>query len=640
MSATAVMSTTSSPVTSPSAAAVSSPNPNHPALPPLITSPSSRRSVQSRPMSHVSKSRLSQYSTGSLPTRSRPNSHIFPMFPSTLSYTQVRDFAYPVTHPLHYGPPPEPSGPPSGMTTPASEHRRLSDPPGSLDARMPWESWGTEGFNRAHDLAPIQFDGGPPYSEDEDLQSPVVATRHRKHKSTSAATGMRGRTGRDDVRSSNYDHERGYYMGTSGDGSETYYVNSGNEANGPGGDFVTYPPDQARHSRAYHIAQQPRAAEGGEYYQPESDSSPSSPGFNDESRYSRDYQFTITSPDEEFHGKAVALFDFERENENELPLVEGQIIWVSYRHGQGWLVAEDPKTQESGLVPEEYVRLLRDIEGGMNSLTGHLVEGSGSPDVGTPTQAEHSDLDPYPTEQLGLQSGQAPPQVVHYHGQRGGSQANTPTIAQSQDTGILRRESHDGGTRRDSNVTPVQEKPPMELGEPVAVEEVKEVGSNILLLVVKVNNNVIRRRITIVFDMLRNRTGNQKCLYLSKDIADEIDQQQLANLRTVMAAAAEEEASHANQSQRENPVLPAAMGACLNDGKPQALKKRQNKKCKNEKSKTECTDPQSINEKNVQMADQDDDNPEKGSDSNALSRVSNEPDQGQMETTEETVAVK
>lgn len=40
------------------------------------------------------------------------------------------------------------------------------------------------------------------------------------------------------------------------------------------------------------------------------------------------------------------------------------------------------------------------------------------------------------------------------------------------------------------------------------------------------------------------------------------------------------------------------------------------------------------------MADQDDDNPEKGSDSNALSRVSNEPDQGQMETTEETVAVK
>src|SRR5207253_4723164 len=100
------------------------------------------------------------------------------------------------------------------------------------------------------------------------------------------------------------------------------------------------------------------------------ESTGSSPDFHevDESRYSRDYQFTITSPDEEMHGKAVALFDFERENENELPLVEGQIIWVSYRHGQGRLVAEDPRTQESGLVPEEYVRLLRDIQGGLNSL--------------------------------------------------------------------------------------------------------------------------------------------------------------------------------------------------------------------------------------------------------------------------------
>src|ERR1700759_4945373 len=99
-------------------------------------------------------------------------------------------------------------------------------------------------------------------------------------------------------------------------------------------------------------------------------SSSSSPGGLEgaQSRYSRDYQFSITSPDEEMHGKAVALFDFARENENELPLVEGQVIWVSYRHGQGWLVAEDPKTRESGLVPEAYVRLLREIQGGWRSL--------------------------------------------------------------------------------------------------------------------------------------------------------------------------------------------------------------------------------------------------------------------------------
>ncbi|KAK7430206.1 HOG (high osmolarity glycerol) pathway protein [Neonectria magnoliae] len=463
-------------------------------------------------MSHASKNRLSQYSTGSAPSRSRPTSHMFPTYPSSLSYTLVRDFAYPISHPLHYGSPPEPSGPPSGMTTPASEHRRLSDPPASWEQKMPWDSWAPDGFNRGHDLAPIHFGDGPPYSEDEDLQSPVVATRHRKHKSTSAATAFgRGRPGRDidahgtaATHSANYDLERGYYVGTSGDGSERYYVNHGGEANGPGGEYVTYPPDQARHSRAYHVAQQPRPSEGNEQQKPGSDaaSSPTSPGFNDEdqSRYSRDYQFTITSPDEAFHGKAVALFDFERENENELPLAEGQIIWVSYRHGQGWLVAEDPKTQESGLVPEEYVRLLRDIEGGMNSLTGHLGEGSGSPnDVGTPTQAEHSgqyghtptssnatngynqpivsmfstsskDLDPYPTQQLGLHSGQAPPQVVHYHGQRGGSQANTPTISQHQDAGPLRSESQDA-KRADANTTPVQEKPSVAVGEKKSDED-------------------------------------------------------------------------------------------------------------------------------------------------------------------------
>jgi hypothetical protein len=270
-------------------------------------------------------------------------------------------------------------------------------------------------------------------------------------------------------------------VGTSGDGSEKYYVNQGGEANGPGGEYVTYPPDQARHaSNPYHLAdQQPRQyVDPDAGYRSDSDSSSadSSPGYDheDQSRYSRDYQFTITSPDEEMHGKAVALYDFERENENELPLVEGQIIWVSYRHGQGWLVAEDPKTQESGLVPEEYVRLLRDIEGGMTSLTGTASQESpASPnEAGTPTQADHKpcgghtptpsnpsngyhqpvvstfstsskDLDPYPQHLLGTQAGQAPPQVVHYHGQRGGSQANTPTVLFHQDVGMMRRGSQD-----------------------------------------------------------------------------------------------------------------------------------------------------------------------------------------------------
>lgn len=344
---------------------------------------------------------------------------------------------------------------------------------------MPWDSWTADAFNRGLDIPPIQFGDGPPYSEDEDLQSPVVTTRHHKHKSTSAAAvaAARLRPGRDSdahgsaiLNSSNYNSERGYFVGTSGDGSERYY-NQGGEANGPGGEFVTYPPDQARHGRPYQCPHPPHQGGDSQGYA-SGDSSSASPGCHDadQSCYSRDYQFTITSPDEEFHGKAVALYDFERENENELPLVEGQTIWVSYRHGQGWLVAEDPKTQESGLVPEEYVRLLRDIEGGMNSLTDQMAaDGSASPnEAGTPTQAEHGgqdghqrtlsnnttngyhqpvvsifstsskDLNLYPTEQLGIQAGQAPPQIVHYHGQRGGSQANTPTLSQHSDSGMLR----------------------------------------------------------------------------------------------------------------------------------------------------------------------------------------------------------
>ncbi|KAK7757074.1 HOG (high osmolarity glycerol) pathway protein [Diatrype stigma] len=355
------------------------------------------------------------------------------------------------------------------------------------------------GPGKGGDLDPLHFGDGPPYSEDEDLASPIVSSRHRKHKSTSATMGhgksREMREGRGNTPSflsqETYNQDRGYYVGTSGDGSERYYINQGEEANGPGGEYVTYPTGSARQSTFQSMDHPQRQYPDESEYRSESDASDtaSSPGFNnyDESRYSRDYQFTITSPDEEMHGKAVALFDFERENENELPLVEGQIIWVSYRHGQGWLVAEDPKTQESGLVPEEYVRLLRDIEGGMTSLTGHLNDGLASPnDAGTPTQAEPNnnsnqavsttqssstpsghaqsasmptngyhqpivsvfstsskDLDPYPQYLLGMQSGHPPPQVVHYHGQRGGSQANTPTAKESFENGLGRRTSQD-----------------------------------------------------------------------------------------------------------------------------------------------------------------------------------------------------
>jgi len=454
---------------------------------------------------------------------------------------------------MHYGPPPEPSQPQSGLSTPASESKRLSDPPTPWDSRGGWAAgpWGSDDrLSRGEQLAPIHFGDGPPWSEDEDLQSPVVvSSRHRKHKSSSSAFGGigqgrgRGRARREDgertasmLSQENYEHDRGYFVGTGGDGSERYYVNDGDEADGPGGDIVTYPPEQARHStlapynvpgqRDSHFAttlpSRSYTDEAGVEFRSESETSSqaSSPGLtrNDESRYSRDYQFTIASPDEEMHGKAVALFDFQRENENELPLVEGQVIWVSYRHGQGWLVAEDPRTRESGLVPEEYVRLLRDIQGGLNSLVaaqpGEQLLSPVGPDSGTPTQAEHgqaqahtpdpeqaqarghapqpsngtngyqqpivstfstssADLHPYPQHLLGTQAGQAPPQVIHYHGQRGGSQVNTPTLPNSQEGSHDRASSQDPKNRRrddSSNTTPIATLPGAKL-EATALRE-------------------------------------------------------------------------------------------------------------------------------------------------------------------------
>lgn len=78
--------------------------------------------------------------------------------------------------------------------------------------------------------------------------------------------------------------------------------------------------------------------------------------------------------DEElFAGPSLALYSFEPENSNELRLVEGQEIMVSYRHGQGWLVASDPRSGEQGLVPEAYVRLIADMPN-YDPETGEFVD--------------------------------------------------------------------------------------------------------------------------------------------------------------------------------------------------------------------------------------------------------------------------
>ncbi|KAL2823673.1 hypothetical protein BDW59DRAFT_95614 [Aspergillus cavernicola] len=371
---TATMTTTTSPP--PSQQAVSSPS--LAVLPPLVTDTPVRLSGRQRSSSYA-KDRLSTFSNLSVASQnwSRPGSHVFPVFHSSLPYALVRDFAYPTTHPLHYGPLPISA---SGLSSPVSDQRRVSDPPASWDSsRGQWSTGPWADHSHGHQPLPaMSFGDGPPYSEDEDLHSPVFsAPRHRKSKST--GNDLNGRLSGAHTYPSRMslsrDNERGMLVSMNADGSETYYVNDDDAGDdGPGGDLVTYPANQSRYTYigAYNDNQGYGRDAG---FESEEDH----PGTH---RYSREFQFSIGCPDEEMHGKAVALFDFTREHENELPLAEGQVIFVSYRHGQGWLVAEDPCTGESGLVPEEFVRLVRDIEGGLTSLNGAEAEyddGNASP---------------------------------------------------------------------------------------------------------------------------------------------------------------------------------------------------------------------------------------------------------------------
>lgn len=184
-----------------------------------------------------------------------------PGFTSALDYTEVRDFAYPPFHPLHYGIPLQ------------QDHSgAVSDGPAGPGS----SAGGDQGYDDGD-----RFDDGPPWQEDADLDSPVITVQDK-------------------------------------------------------GD-----------------------------------------------RLSRQYEFSVASADE-IHGRAVALFDFTPENDNEAPLREGQIVWISYRHGQGWLVSEDPDTGETGLVPEQYVQLLKpedEVVEVYNSPEGDIVDVYNSPEA-------------------------------------------------------------------------------------------------------------------------------------------------------------------------------------------------------------------------------------------------------------------
>ena len=73
-----------------------------------------------------------------------------------------------------------------------------------------------------------------------------------------------------------------------------------------------------------------------------------------------------------FDYNAVALFDYARKNVDELSLKEGQVLDVWSHQIQGWLWAENPRTGESGFVPEKSVRELPDRQAIFNALSREL----------------------------------------------------------------------------------------------------------------------------------------------------------------------------------------------------------------------------------------------------------------------------
>ncbi|KAK3676588.1 HOG (high osmolarity glycerol) pathway protein [Recurvomyces mirabilis] len=377
--------------TSPSSS--STPQPHNTQLP-LPVRPRPRERIPS-----YAQNRMSTYSQNSRSSRSRPTSTVaFPAFQSSLAYTSVRDFAWPVFHPLHYGAPEATSG----ATTPGSEWtggRRLSDPMdlsnsssgGGVGNNWTAGPWGGDGVmygdqdqasETQHDPLPsTSFGGDDSFDSTSDDGS---RKKHRKSKSYANITDYeRGRR----RESAGYRRSR-----ASGDATASDMFRFGGQSDPAGRDTL-------RQSRGYAGVGPPtqQQLENGRiradsHFQSgllPNRSYPNNNGgdagaANDLGSVDPDNDMPLDSElstevhspqrqsigpeDEELYaGRSLALYAFEPENSNELRLREGQVI-------MGWLVAEDPSTGEQGLVPEEYVRLLSELPH-FDESTGMFLDG-------------------------------------------------------------------------------------------------------------------------------------------------------------------------------------------------------------------------------------------------------------------------
>ena len=344
---------------------------------------------------------MSQYSRSS--QRSRPQSTAleYPAFQSSLTYALVRDFAYPVFHPLHYGTELESSE----ASTPGSEWnagRRASDPMeqwnGSNSAHSGggWTTgpWGGDGVlygDPEHDsdlasLPSTSFAGEDSGLEfgDDDLQ--FKKGKHAKSKSYHVISDFeRGRRRESGRRSREADGGMFLFQGQQSDpaGRDSLrqsrgYAGAENGVRRDSHNAATLP------HRSFH---QSHSAEE------ELDPDEHIP-LDTEPRASHSPVRDSMGPEDEelFAGPSLAMYAFEPENSNELRLVEGQEIMVSYRHGQGWLVASDPRTGEQGLVPEAYVRLIADMPN-YDPETGQFMDVDDDVEDTETTDAMHDGLD-------------------------------------------------------------------------------------------------------------------------------------------------------------------------------------------------------------------------------------------------------
>ncbi|KAK1059420.1 HOG (high osmolarity glycerol) pathway protein [Friedmanniomyces endolithicus] len=396
-----------------------SPQPSDSSNDPLASSLPRRPAPRERIPSH-GKNRMSTHSHVSYAesTTMAPS-----LFHSTFSHTLIRDFAWPAFHPLHYGAPDADSA--SGATTPGSEwqssSRRLSDPMDHTN-NSGWSAgpWGGDGVmygDPEHDdeHEPLPSTSFGDESGDASDETGMAGTRKkRKSKSyanmsdyergrrresasfrqsrasgeaAAAAAGsdmfmFKGRqsdlAGRDSLRQS-----RGYVAGTNPASLQPPENGGGSASSRARADshFQTVLPNRSFPNSTAQCATQAPPSSSQSHLLPQPPGTPFDPDTTiplDTEKLSltplQNPRESLGPEDEELYaGRSLALYPFEPENSNELRLREGQVIMVSYRHGQGWLVAEDPESGEQGLVPEEYVRLLSELPH-FDERTGEFLE--------------------------------------------------------------------------------------------------------------------------------------------------------------------------------------------------------------------------------------------------------------------------